>query len=100
MYQTTLALRDNPFGPEPSSVTHDLSRLEYLTDLDISPLRVDQCPDLTPLFCRSILNLSENMDRFHALMHGRGYRFSPPYRRGSGSAVVVLRGAPETTLAS
>jgi hypothetical protein len=99
----TMALATNPFGPRLRLQFSDALRRRFIKDLDLNPLRLDQCPELARLFCDTILNVPDHQLRFHRLMRSRGYSFEGAGERGDDSAMVVIRGAQgtgKTTLGS
>lgn len=104
MFQDTLALKTNPFGPSFPASQENLERLAFLTDLDRQPLRLDECGELLrPLFCTQILGLETHQARFHELMTERGYVLDGEGARAVDSALVLIRGAigsGKTTLGS
>jgi len=94
MFQDTIALKDNPFGPSFPVSHENRTRLKYLTNLDRMPLRIDQCADeLKPLLCTEILDFEAHMKRFHEVMTALGYGFDGEGRRSLDSLLIVIRGA-------
>jgi hypothetical protein len=99
MYQETLALSDNPFGPRADSIAPPPR--DYLKDLDRAPLRPDKRPELLPLFSEAAYEASKHLDEFRTVLFERGYSIDPP-RRGDDSLIVLIRGdrgAGKTSLA-
>jgi hypothetical protein len=101
MYEETVALRDNPFGPRADKLA-PRPELRFAMSLDKQPLRVDRCSALRPLYCSAISHLDAHEARFRALLASMNYDFADR-SPGLENVIILLRGAQgvgKTTLAS
>jgi hypothetical protein len=94
MFAETMGFTTNPFGPDIDIDEDNQQFFRYLTNLDRSPLRLDQCDALLrPLFCPLVLDLDTHAAHFFRFMQARGYSFKEKPKRSLNSALIVIRGA-------